>query len=170
MPLAFWPAVSEYWGHPFFRSMRKPWRLSRLLLSSTTTSSRTKALAIMSMPQVWEEKVMQATWFPAFGSKRATFRTWPTWACWLGIDQEQWQQELNATRLQMSSWRTTVPHGNFTVLFEVSDWKTMIFVRADLRLNCVLFYEWVDYLHKWFTCYEPLTWFWSNNAMFHWVK
>ena len=122
-PLVFWPAVSESWGRPFFKNTKMPLRLSRLLSFSTTTSWRSKAQKVTSMHPIWDEKVSQAICFPGFGNMKVTFKTWATWTCWQGTDPEPSLPEINVTRLQESSWLMTVPHGNFTVPFEVSDQK-----------------------------------------------
>ena len=64
MPLAYWPAVFESWGHQFFKSMKMLWRLSRQLLCSTTTSSRPKA-PTTSAPPIWGVKLKMVNYFQA---------------------------------------------------------------------------------------------------------
>ena len=122
MPLAYWPAVFESWGHQFFKSMKMLWRLSRQLLCSTTTSSRPKA-PTTSAPPIWGVKLKMVNYFQASGSKRVTFRTCQISGCWQETDLGLRQQEPNESRSPESSWLTIVPLGSFTVPFEVSDFR-----------------------------------------------
>ena len=151
MPLAYWPAVFESWGHQFFKSMKMLWRLSRQLLCSTTTSSIPKA-PTTSAPPIWGVKLKMVNYFQASGSKKVTFKICQTLGCWQGTDQGLWLQEPSETELPENSSLTIVHLGSFTVPFEASDVEV---VKIMLRISFVGLMISVKLCFTWFLQTNP---------------